>query len=54
MLPRLLHAAVPVPAAQAGSAAVVAAVLHRAQRRPLRRVDLEAEVQGPRHGGEEG
>jgi len=54
MLPRLLHAAVPVPAAQAGSAAVVAAVWHRVERRPLRRVDLEAEVQGARHGGEEG
>jgi hypothetical protein len=45
---------VPLPAPQAGGAAVAAAVLHRVQRRPRRPVDLKAEVQGPRHGREEG
>lgn len=50
----LLHAAVPLPAPQAGGAAVAAAVLHRVQRRPRRPVDLKAEVQGPHHGSEEG
>uniref|UniRef100_A0A0A9CFR0 OVA2 n=1 Tax=Arundo donax TaxID=35708 RepID=A0A0A9CFR0_ARUDO len=53
MLPRLLYAAVPLPAPQAGGAAVAAAVLHRVGR-ALRSVDLEAAVQGPCHGGEEG
>uniref|UniRef100_A0A0A9G9V0 OVA2 n=1 Tax=Arundo donax TaxID=35708 RepID=A0A0A9G9V0_ARUDO len=53
MLPRLLHAAVPLTALQAGGPAVAAAVLHRVGR-ARRSVDLEAAVQGARHGGEEG
>lgn len=47
----LLHAAMPPPASQAGGAA--AAVLYRVGRARCPS-DLEAAVQGTRHGGEEG